>query len=171
MKKILGLVLSLTIISGVCAAVLAYVDSITKDPIAQMRVQQEQSAVKAVLPPGATEIVEGTGFFVGMNGKNDVIGYAAKGKDSGGYGGDIELMVGFGPDKKTVVCYKTLAASETPGLGMKLKAPEFADQFKDKDGRALKVRKDGGEVEAITSATITSRAVCRAIADAQSKLK
>ena len=171
MKKILGLVLSLTIISGVCAAVLAYVDSITKAPIAQMRVQQEQAAVKAVLPPGATEVVEGTGFFVGMNEKNDIVGYAAKGKDGGGYGGDIELMVGFRPDKKTVVCYKTLAASETPGLGMKLKTPEFAGQFSGKDGRSLKVRKDGGEIEAITSATITSRAVCRAIADAQSKLK
>ena len=171
MKKIMSLVLSLTIISGVCAAVLAYVDSITKDPIARMRVQQEQAAVKAVLPPGATEVVEGAGFFVGMNEKNDVIGYAAKGKDGGGYGGDIELMVGFMPDKKTVVCYKVLAAAETPGLGMKLKTPEFADQFKGKDGRALKVKKDGGEIEAITSATITSRAVCRAIADAQSKLK
>ena len=171
MKKIFGLILSLTIISGVCAAVLAYVDSITKDPIARMRVQQEQAAVKAVLPSGATEVVEGTGFFVGMNEKNDVVGYAAKGKDGGGYGGDIELMVGFKSDKKTVVCYKTLAASETPGLGMKLKTPEFADQFKDKNGSALKVKKDGGEIEAITSATITSRAVCRAIADAQSKLK
>ena len=171
MKKILGLVLSLTIISGVCAAVLAYVDSITKDPIAKMKVQQEQSAVKAVLPPGATEIVEGAGFFVGMNEKNDIVGYAAKGKDGGGYGGDIELMVGFMPDKKTGVCYRTLAASETPGLGMKLKTPEFADQFKGKNGASLKVKKDGGEIEAITSATITSRAVCRAIADAQSKLK
>lgn len=171
MKKILGLVLSLTIISGVCAAVLAYVDSITKDPIARMRVQQEQAAVKAVLPSGATEVVEGAGFFVGMNEKNDIVGYAAKGKDGGGYGGDIELMVGFRPDKKTVVCYKTLAAAETPGLGMKLKTPEFAGQFIGKDGRSLKVKKDGGEIEAITSATITSRAVCHAIADAQSKLK
>ena len=170
MKKILGLVLSLTIISGVCAAVLAYVDSITKDPIAQMRVQQEQAAVKAVLPSGATEVVEGNGFFVGMNEKNDIIGYAAKGKDGGGYGGDIELMVGFRPDKKKVVCYKTLAAAETPGLGMKLKTPEFAGQFAGKDGRSIKVKKDDGEIEAITSATITSRAVCRAIADAQSKL-
>ena len=80
-------------------------------------------------------------------------------------------VFGFKPDKKTVVCYRTLAASETPGLGMKLKTPEFAGQFAGKDGRSLKVKKDGGEIEAITSATITSRAVCRAIADAQSKLK
>ena len=171
MKKILGLVLSLTLISGVCAAVLAYVNSLTKDPIAKMKVQQEQAAVKAVLPAGVTEVVEGTGFFVGMDANDKILGYAAKGKDAHGYGGDIELMVGFEADKKTVVCYRTLVASETPGLGMKLKTPEFAGQFKGKDGKSLSVTKDGGQVEAITSATITSRAVCRAIADAQSKIK
>lgn len=171
MKKILGLVLSLTIISGVCAAVLAYVNAITAEPIKATAAANEQAAVKAVLPEGVTEVVAADGFFVGMNAKNDVVGYAAKGADAHGYGGDIELMVGFQADKKTVVCYKTLAASETPGLGMKLKAPEFADQFKGKNSTSLAVKKDGGEIEAITSATITSRAVCRAIADARSKLK
>ncbi|MBQ6915708.1 MAG: FMN-binding protein [Kiritimatiellae bacterium] len=48
--------------------------------------------------------------------------------------------------------------------------PEFSGQFAGKDGRSLRVKKDGGDIEAITSATITSRAVCRAIADAQKKL-
>jgi len=98
------------------------------------------------------------------------VGYAAKGTDSGGYGGDIVLMVGFRADKKTLISYKVLAAAETPGLGMKLSTPEFAGQFAGKDGTALSVKKDGGEIEAITSATITSRAVCRAIADAKRKL-
>ena len=151
MKKILGLVLSLTIISGVCAAVLAYVDSITKEPIKQTAERNREAAKAAVL--------------CGQE------GYTAEGTCKDGYGGDITLMVGFKKDKKTVISYKVLAASETPGLGMKLKTPEFAGQFAGKDGRALKVKKDGGEIEAITSATITSRAVCRAIADAQSKLK
>ena len=150
MKKILGLVLSLTIISGVCAAVLAYVDSITKDPIRETAEKNREAAKAAVL--------------CGEE------GYTAEGTCKDGYGGDITLMVGFKKDKKTVISYKVLAASETPGLGMKLKTPEFAGQFAGKDGRALKVRKDGGEIEAITSATITSRAVCRAIADAQRKL-
>ena len=99
-----------------------------------------------------------------------VLGYAAKGSDAGGYGGDIVMMVGFKADKKTVVCYKVLAASETPGLGSNLTTPEFSGQFAGKDGSSLSVKKDGGEIEAITSATITSRAVCRAIADAQKKL-
>ena len=151
MKKILGLVLSLTIISGVCAGVLAYVDSITKEPIKATAEKNREQAKKAVL--------------CGQE------GYTAEGTCKDGYGGDITLMVGFKTDKKTVISYKVLAASETPGLGMKLKTPEFAGQFAGKDGRALKVKKDGGEIEAITSATITSRAVCRAIADAQSKLK
>ena len=151
MKKILGLVLSLTIISGVCAAVLAYVDSITKDPIKATAAKNREAAKAAVL--------------CGEE------GYTAEGTCRDGYGGDITLMVGFKKDKKTVISYKVLAASETPGLGMKLKTPEFAGQFAGKDGTSLKVKKDGGEIEAITSATITSRAVCRAIADAQSKLK
>ena len=151
MKKILGLVLSLTIISGVCAAVLAYVDSITKEPIKQTTEKNREQAKQAVL--------------CGEE------GYTAEGTCKDGYGGDITLMVGFKKDKKTVISYKVLVASETPGLGMKLKTPEFARQFAGKDGRALKVKKDGGEIEAITSATITSRAVCRAIADAQKKLQ
>ena len=151
MKKILGLVVSLTIISGVCAGVLAYVDSITKEPIKATAERNREQAKAAVL--------------CGEE------GYTAEGTCKDGYGGDITLMVGFKKDKKTVISYKVLAASETPGLGMKLKTPEFADQFRGKDGTSLKVKKDGGEIEAITSATITSRAVCRAIEDAQKKLK
>ena len=151
MKKILGLVVSLTIISGVCAGVLAYVDSITKEPIKQTAEKHREQARKAVL--------------CGEE------GYTAEGTCKDGYGGNITLMVGFKKDKKTVISYKVLAASETPGLGMKLKTPEFAGQFAGKDGTSLAVTKDGGKIEAITSATITSRAVCKAIADAQSKLK
>ena len=171
MKKILSLVVSLTAISGICAAVLAYVNEITKDPIAEMKVKKEQSAVKAVLPNGAVKVEEKGGFYVGTDAAGKVVGYAAKGMDAGGYGGDIVLMVGFRADKKTVECYKTLAAAETPGLGMNLNTPEFSSQFGGKDGSSLSVKKDGGEIEAITAATITSRAVCRAIADAQKKIK
>ena len=150
MKKILGLVVSLTIISGACAAVLAYVNSITAEPIAATAEKAREAAKAAVL--------------CGEE------GYTAEGRSGEGYGGDIVLMVGFKKDKKTVISYKVLQASETPGLGMKLKTPEFSGQFSGKDGSALKVKKDGGDIEAITSATITSRAVCKAIADAQSKL-
>jgi len=170
MKKILGLVVSLTAISAVCAGVLAYIDSITREPIKATAAANEQRAIRAVLPPGVDAVEAAGEAFVGKDASGKVVGYAAKGMDAGGYGGDIVLMVGFGADKKTLVSYKVLSASETPGLGMKLSTPEFAGQFAGKDGTALSVKKDGGEIEAITSATITSRAVCRAIADAKKKL-
>lgn len=176
MKKILGLVISLTIISAVCSGVLAYVNELTKDPIAQMLVKKTVEAAKAVLPPETAEVekatfADGEEYFLGKSGTGEVVGFAVKGSDPGGYGGDVVLMVGFRADKTTVVCYRTLAAAETPGLGMKLNTPEFADQFAGKDGRSLHVKKDGGEIDAITSATITSRAVCGAIAAAARKLQ
>jgi len=170
MKKILSLIASLTLIAGVCAAVLAYVNKITAEPIKETAKANEMAAVKAVMPAGV-ETVEAAGeIFLGKNAQGEIIGYAAKGQDGGGYGGDIVLMVGFEKDQKTLVCYKTLAASETPGLGMKLNTPEFALQFKGKDATALKLKKKGGDIEAITAATITSKAVCKALADAQKKI-
>ena len=170
MKKILGLVASLTVISAVCAGVLAYIDSVTKEPIKATAAANEQKAVMAVMPPGVASVEASGEFFVGKSADGKVVGYAAKGADAGGYGGDIVLMVGFLPDGKTVEAYRALVASETPGLGSKLSTPEFSGQFRGRNGSSLSVKKDGGEIEAITSATITSRAVCRAIADAQKKL-
>ena len=79
-------------------------------------------------------------------------------------------MVGFTPDVK-IVSYKKLEAAETPGLGSNLTSPGFMKQFSGMDASsALAVKKDGGTVEAITSATITSRAVCSAINDARGRL-
>lgn len=170
MKKIIRLVASLTIIAAVCAGMLAFVDSITKDAIEQIKVEQKQAAVKAVMPDGVVSLKEENGIYIGKNKSDEIIGFAAEGKDAGGYGGDIVLMVGFEADRKTLVAYKTLAAAETPGLGMKLNDDDFSRQFKGKDGNLLKVDKDGGQIESITAATITSRAVCKAIADAAGKI-
>ena len=169
--KILSLVLSLTLISAVCAGVLAYVNKRTAEPIKQTQAANEEKAVKAVMPPRVVTVESlGADVFVGRDKSGAILGYASKGADAGGYGGDIVLMVGFEADMKTIVCYKTLAAAETPGLGMKLNTSEFLGQFAGRDGASVKVRKDGGEIDAITSATMTSRAVCRAVQAAQSRL-
>ena len=79
MKKILGLVLSLTVIAGVCAAVLAYVNKITVGPIAATAVANEQKAVKAVLPAGVVKVEPAGETFVGKDAGGQVVGYAAKG--------------------------------------------------------------------------------------------
>jgi electron transport complex protein RnfG len=162
----------------VCAAVLAYVNKCTKDRIANLTTEKTAAAAKAVLPSSVTaldkkadpsdpslEVVVGYADAA----KTNVAGYAAPGLSKKGYGGEIRLMVGLTPDRK-VVTYRPLAANETPGLGAKLGDQEFSKQFNDKDGTALKVKKDGGEIDAITGATITSRAVCEAIADACARI-
>lgn len=170
MKKIIGLVTSLTIIAAACAAVLAYVNILTKEPIAKADTVKKQSAALAVMPAGTSTIEETSYGFVGKDASGNVVGYAVTGVDAGGYGGDIVLMVGFKADKKTVVAYKKLKANETPGLGSKLETPEFSGQFENKPLDAVKLKKDGGTIDAITAATITSRAVCKAIENAGKKL-
>lgn len=174
MKKILWFVSSLTIIAGICAATLAYINDKTKTPIAEMKVKQAAAAAKAVMPEGVVKVEEtklgDESAYIGKDASGKTIALAFRGSDPGGYGGDIELMVGFTPDGK-VVTYKALQSTETPGLGTKLASPEFYGQFTGKDAlKPLSVTKDGGEIEAITSATITSRAVCRAVAAAAAKI-
>ena len=174
MKKILQLVLALTVISAVCAAVLALVNSKTKDRIASLTAEKTANAAKAVLPSGViatdtrpdpsnTDLKVTVGYADAS--KTKILGYAAPGASPKGYGGEIRLMVGLTAERK-IVSYRVLAANETPGLGAKLGDAAFANQFDGKNGPALKVKKDGGEIDAITGATITSRAVCDAIADA-----
>lgn len=176
LRKIASLVLSLTAISAVCAAVLAAVNAVTKAQIAAIREQAAFNAAKAVLPPVKTlDKIKGENgapdSFIGRNGAGKVVAYAVVGSDPKGYGGEISLMVGFTPEKK-IIGYKKLEAYETPGLGMNLVSEDFTRQFKGMDAsKEIKVKKDGGKVEAITSATITTRAVCRAINAARAKME
>lgn len=174
MKKIVQLVLALTVISAICAAVLALVNSKTKDRIASLTAEKTANAAKAVLPsdvkvtdirPDPKNADLKVMFGYADAAKTKILGYAVPGISPKGYGGEIRLMVGLTAERK-VITYRVLAANETPGLGAKLGDMAFANQFGGKDGPSLKVKKDGGAIDAITGATITSRAVCDAIADA-----
>ena len=116
MKKFLHLIVSLSLICGVCAAVLAYVNRVTKDAIREAAAEKSRAAVRAVLPSEAVSLEAiGEDVFVGRDASGKPVGYAAKGVGTGGYGGDIVLMAGFRADGETLVAYRTLAASETPG--------------------------------------------------------
>lgn len=170
--KILRLVVCLTVISAVCAGVLASVNAVTKEAILKIREQQTLDAAAAVMPSGVDKVEMKTeGIFVGKDASGNAVGYAVKGVSHAGYGGDIVLMVGLTPDFK-IVTYKKLEAAETPGLGSNLTSLGFMKQFAGMDATSsLSVKKDGGAVEAITSATITSRAVCGAINDAKTKME
>lgn len=178
MKKILQLILSLTLISAVCAAVLAIVNNATKERIANLATLKANNAARAVLPASvkAIEPVKDPAnasltAFIGYadDAKTQIAGYAVPGLTAKGYGGNIRLMVGLNPDR-TVISYQVLAAAETPGLGSNLTTPTFIARFKDQPAASVKVTKDGGKIEALTSATITSRAVCDAVADAAQRI-
>ena len=172
MKKIAKLVVSLTMISAVCAAVLATVNAVTKEQIATIKERATQNAARIVMPRSVKDVEQaGDGLFAGKGASGKAVAYAVVGKSTAGYGGNIVLMVGFTPDFQ-IVTYQKLEASETPGLGSNLTAPAFMKQFKGMDAKNdIKVKKDGGGVEAITSATITSRAVCGAINAAKARLR
>ena len=178
MKKILQLILSLTLISAVCAAVLAIVNNATKERIANLASLKANNAARAVLPATVKAIVPredpadaSLTAFIGYadDAKTQVVGYAVPGLTAKGYGGNIRLMVGLNPDR-TVISYQVLAAGETPGLGSNLTTPAFIARFKDQPAAGVAVTKDGGKIEALTSATITSRAVCDAVADAARRI-
>ena len=163
-----NMVLSLLFISMGMSAALGFVYVITKEPIENSKKKAEIDAVKNVLPTfdndptTNTKTIEGLVYYTATNSGNPV-GCAIKTYTDKGFAGHFELMVGFKPDG---TIYKTtvLDQKETPGLGNKMKT-EWKDQFNEKNPANFKllVKKDGGQVDAITASTITSRAFCDAV--------
>ncbi len=168
-----NMVLSLTIISIVAASLLAVVYSLTKDPIAKAQEAKQAAAIQAVLPALEglyidTPIEIQAGLVVRKAYLNNELVGAAVEAQSNGFSGPISLMVGFDAEGN-IVNYEVLSQTETPGLGTKV-----VDWFKtDKNNQSiigknpattnLTVNKDGGAVDAITAATISSRAFLAAV--------
>lgn len=172
MKETIRLVAVLTIICLLAGLLLAWVNGMTVGPIAEAMLKEKTEAIQAVLPecnndPGSdTVVVDADGewtFFVGRQ-DGAFVGAAFETISSEGYGGDISIMVGVAEDD-TVVGIKVLSAKETPGLGAKIDGPEFRGQFEGKPVSATRwaVTKDQGDLDAITAATISSRAVVSAV--------
>ena len=101
-------------------------------------------------------------YPIRRNGK--IIALAIKSYTNKGFGGKMEIMVGFTLDGN-ISGYKLIDHKETPGLGTKVSEKSFADQFKGLNPSKVnfKVNKDGGDIDAVTAATISSRAVIDAI--------
>ncbi|MDD2425283.1 MAG: RnfABCDGE type electron transport complex subunit G, partial [Bacteroidales bacterium] len=117
-----------------------------------------------------TKELNGVGYKVYPARKGDqTVGYAIESFSNAGFGGRISLMVGF-DSEGNIVNVSVISHSETPGLGAKIVdgKSNFSVQFKGKNpvDFKLSVRKDGGDVDAITASTITSRAYCGALESA-----
>ena len=158
---VLRLALTLLAITAVVAAALAGVNSITKPEIEKLTAQKTQAAIEAVLPGGG-ELVEFPATALVSKVYASETGYAVE-VTPGGFDNTITMMVGV--DKEgNVLGIDIISHTETAGLGAVADAAtpagvSFREQFAGKAG-SVSVTKDGGEIEAITGATITSRAVC-----------
>ena len=161
---ILRLALTLFIIAAVVAAVLAGVNSVTKPVIDQLNAEKTQKAIEAVLPGGFDEELANFDNQGGLVSKvyKGANGYALEVLPSG-FDNTITMMVGVDFDGK-VLGISVVSHTETAGLGAVAAAQTsageaFRGQFEGKSG-SVAVSKDGGELDAITGATITSRAIC-----------
>ena len=170
-----NMTLCLLVICLVCSALLAGVYALTKAPIDAAQSAKNEAAIKEVLPPTAVAVEEErTVDFEGQSYSYN-LAYDELGNTVGcainvapvGFGGPVSIKVGF--DVNGVIWNtKVLSQAETPGLGAKCVEPAFADQFKgfDPAAKKLAVKKDGGDVDAITASTITSRAYADGLATA-----
>ena len=177
MREMIKMVVVLTVLCTFSGGLLAAIRSGTKDKI-------EYQQLKFVKGPAIKSILEGASndpivdrfkledgkiersFFVGVfDGKASAAAFESFGK---GFGGDIGLMVAVNLDNDNIIGVGVTTHSETPGIGSRAKTdPTFAAQFKGlsiKD--AFKVKPDGGQVDAVSGATVTSRGLAVAATEA-----
>ncbi len=166
-----NMLIVLTLISVIAAGALAYVNEITAGPIEENKARTLAEGINSVL--GVTDAqVQKTVTVQDANG-NDVIiyatdkGVAVQAIDPNGFGGKLSVLVGFA-EEGSIKGYTVLDHAETPGLGAKaglwFQKGEKGDIIGKNPGeKELTVSKDGGDVDAITASTITSRAFLRAV--------
>lgn len=178
-----SMLLTLFVVTFVSSAALGFVYQLTSEPIAAAKAAKKTLAIKRVSPdfnnhPGNEEFsvpIDGDSvyFYVARMG-NDTVGYAAETFSNIAFGGTLKLLVGFLPDG-TIKDIAVLEHKETPGLGEKMlkSKTNWSTQFNGKNPSKfkLKVKKDGGDVDAITASTITSRAYCDAVQRAYNALE
>ena len=180
MKDMSRLLISLTLIASIAGLLLSLVESATREPIKEQRRLQMIKALGAVLPefdnsPDTDTVTLQQGVdkkgepievvFYRARKDGDLVGTAFRVVAPDGYSGNIVVMVGVRPDGK-VNAIKVLNHAETPGLGDKIEEPWFEDWFKGKglEGTDWRVKKDGGDFDQLTGATISTRAIVGAVA-------
>ena len=177
LKNMVLVLFSISLISGACVGL---VNMITEEPIAEAKKKANEEAVVKVLPEFdqiETSVHKADELTIEVNKASkdgNVVGYAIKTATKNGFSGMITMMVGF-DTKGTILNVEVLEQSETPGLGAKMSEegnPILASiKGKKATETKLTVKKDGGDVDALTAATISSRAYADAVARAYSVFK
>ncbi len=171
----ISMVLTLFLVTFIASAALCYLYELTKGPIAASKLAKLNTAIMQVVPefdnaPGEEsfkiDVDGGTLEFFPARKNGELIGTAVSTFTNNGFSGNFKIMVGFLPDG-TIHNISVLEHKETPGLGDKMQKnkSDWSVQFNGKNpvDFKLKVTKDGGDVDAITASTISSRAFCDAV--------
>jgi len=177
------MVLTLLIITAVGSAAVGGVYMLTQEPIRQSQINKVNDAIKEVMPefdndPSAEVMpkeIDGESVKVYPARSGDqLLGYAIESFTNKGYNGEIRLMVGFLSDG-TINKVSVIQQNETPGLGDKIlrSKSNFSLQYdgKNPENFNLAMKKDGGEVDAITASTVSSRAFSDAVGRAHELFK
>lgn len=168
MREILRFGLLLGLVCAISAGTLTGVYSVVSVKIEENNRLEAIRKRKAVLPEAASFVAverDGREIHLGLDGGGDPVGTAMT-VSQRGYAGPIKMTVGIGLDSRlTGLAISKLDQSETPGLGVKITQPAFLDMFRGKDLSQVKLRKEGGEIDAITAATISTRAVVNGVQD------
>ena len=181
-STLVNMVIALVVITFAASAALGGIYELTKEPIAAAKLEKKIRAIGNVIPafdniPTDEEykvpVNSDTLYFYPGKLNNELIGTAVESFTMMGFSGEIRIMVGFLPDG-TINDIAVLDHEETPGLGDKMEKRKsynkntglsWSSQFmgKNPEDFQLMVTKDGGDVDAITASTISSRAFCDAV--------
>ncbi len=170
-----NMIIALVAVTLAASTSLGFIYQLTKEPIAAARLAKKMDAIQNVLPEFNNEPnmevykipTDGdTLYLYPAKIDGDLVGTAIESFTNQGFTGKIKIMVGLLPDG-SIHDVAVLEHKETPGLGDKMerKKSDWGIQFKGKDPKIfnLSVKKDGGDVDAITASTISSRAFCDAV--------
>lgn len=171
----MNMVLSLFVITIVAGFSLGFVNELTVGPIEKGKIERKVNALKLVLPEFDNNPVEEVQLISSEFAKdsvevypafknNEFVGAAVIGSTEKGFSGLIKIMIGFNPEG-VIQNMAVLEQKETPGLGTKMKDDKFIAQFRGKNPSTFNVMptKDQGDVDALTGATITTRAFGEAV--------
>ncbi len=176
-KEILKIAVTLFLIVGITACVLALVNQLTYKQIEKNQEEKINSAMNEVLPAKSYELCESapsdsaetTAVYEAKDANGESGGYCIQSTASG-FGGTIEVITGIDPEGK-VTAVRIISMSETPGVGMKTKDTSFLDRFSGKIGTVEAVKgevKEDSQIAAISGATVSSKAVTQAVNSALS---
>ena len=152
-------ILAVTVVVFIAVAILAGMDSLTRDMIEYQKELKVQRMLNEIFPDMTSYISEDDIYIISADGTEIGFAFLAVGK---GYGGNIDILVGL-EDETTLKGIAVIAHAETPGLGDKILAPDFTDRFVGVDIADVAVPDEGGKIDAITGSTISTKAVIDAV--------